>query len=98
MGLGLRLLIGLGLWMEAELTVVLMHEEVGGATLGRRRVAAPATRGTRTRTFSTRRILFIQATTSCDDGLAGLSKLMHPYLTYSSSGRLSGEQPLGMGV
>lgn len=30
--------------------------------------------------FSTRRILLIQATTSCDEGLAGLSKLIKPDL------------------
>ena len=30
--------------------------------------------------FSTRSILFIHATTSCDDGFAGLSKLMKPAL------------------
>ena len=48
--------------------------------------------------FSTLRMRLIQATTSCDDGFAGLSRLMQPYLKYSASGRLSGEQPAGMGV
>lgn len=31
--------------------------------------------------FSTLRILLIHATTSCEDGLAGLSRLITPYLT-----------------
>ena len=48
--------------------------------------------------FSTRSSRRIHATTSCDDGFAGLSRLMTPYLRYSSSGRLSGVCPEGMGV
>jgi hypothetical protein len=37
-------------------------------------------------------------TTSCEDGLAGLSKLMTPDLMYSFNGRFKGEYPAGMGV
>ncbi len=48
--------------------------------------------------LSTRRMRLIQATTSCDDGLAGLSRLMTPLLTYSSIGRFRGEQPATIGV
>ena len=48
--------------------------------------------------FSTRSMRRSQATTSCEDGLLGLSRLMHPYRMYSFSGRFSGEWPAGMGV
>jgi len=42
--------------------------------------------------FSTRRIRRIQATTSCDDGLAGLSRLITPYLLQPASGTTSGKK------
>ena len=48
--------------------------------------------------FSTRSIRRIHATTSWDDGLAGLSRLHTPYFRYSDRGLLSGVCPLGMGV
>ncbi len=48
--------------------------------------------------FSTLRILLIQATTSCELGLDGLSKLMHPYFKYSFNGLFKGVEPAGMGV
>ena len=48
--------------------------------------------------FSTRKIRFNQATTSWDDGLAGLSKFITPYLRCSSRVLFSGEHPLGIGV
>eukprot|EP00967_Tisochrysis_lutea_P130584 scaffold226096_cov33-Tisochrysis_lutea.AAC.3 len=48
--------------------------------------------------FSVRRMRRIHATTSWLEGLAGLSRLITPYLRYSRSGRLSGVAPLGMGV
>ena len=38
------------------------------------------------------------ATTSCEDGLEGLSRLMTPYRTCSSRGRHSGVWPAGMGA
>lgn len=40
----------------------------------------------------------IHATTSCDEGLAGLSRLMAPYARYSFNGRRNGVCPAGMGV
>ena len=40
----------------------------------------------------------IQATISCEDGLAGLSKLITPYFIYSLIGLLWGENPEGIGV
>ena len=48
--------------------------------------------------LSTRRMRLIQATTSCEEGLAGLSRLMQPVLTCSAKGRLSGAWPEAMGV
>lgn len=48
--------------------------------------------------FSTLRILLIQATTSWELGLDGLSRLMHPYFKYSFKGLLSGVEPAGIGV
>lgn len=48
--------------------------------------------------FSTFKIFFIHATTSCDDGLHGLSKLMQPDFIYSSKLRCSGVEPLVNGV
>lgn len=54
------------------------------------------------------KIFFTQATTSWEEGLAGLSRLMHPYLSfilqinsyeiYSLIGRFKGELPTGIGV
>ena len=40
--------------------------------------------------LSTFKILFIQATTSCEDGFEGLSKFMHPYFKYSVNGLFKG--------
>ena len=48
--------------------------------------------------FCTRNKRLIHATTSWDDGLTGLSKLIQPVLTYSSMERLSGDEPFGNGV
>lgn len=48
--------------------------------------------------FSTRRMRRIQATTSCEEGLDGLSRLMKPVLTYSPISLFSGLEPQGMGV
>jgi len=48
--------------------------------------------------FSTLRIFLIHATTSCEDGLDGLSKFIIPYLRYSSKGRFKGVLPAGIGV
>jgi hypothetical protein len=48
--------------------------------------------------FSTLSIFLTQATTSWELGLEGLSKLMTPYLTWSSIGLANGEFPHGMGV
>lgn len=48
--------------------------------------------------FSTFRIFLIQATTSWDEGLADLSKLIHPYFKYSSRGLLWGVELFGIGV
>ncbi len=48
--------------------------------------------------FSTRSMRLIQATTSCEEGFAGLSRFMQPYDMYSLSGRLRGVYPAGMGV
>jgi len=48
--------------------------------------------------FSTRRMRLIQETTSWEDGLAGLSRLMTPYERCSRMGRERGEDPEGMGV
>lgn len=39
-----------------------------------------------------------QATTSWEDGLEGLSRLMTPELMYDLRSRFRGEHPLGMGV
>ena len=48
--------------------------------------------------FSTRRMRRIHATTSWEEGLAGLSRLMTPYLRNSAMGRFSGVCPFGIGV
>jgi hypothetical protein len=48
--------------------------------------------------FSTRRMRRSQATTSCEDGFEGLSRLITPDLMYDCRSRLRGEQPDGMGV
>lgn len=48
--------------------------------------------------FSISKILFTQATTSWEDGLEGLSKLMKEYFKCSSKGLLYGEWPDGIGV
>ena len=48
--------------------------------------------------FSTRRMRRIQATTSWEEGLAGLSKLMTPLRTYSAIGLFSGVQPVVRGT
>ena len=48
--------------------------------------------------FSTLRIFLIHATTSCEEGLEGLSKLMTPYFLSTSIGLLVGEYPHGSGV
>lgn len=48
--------------------------------------------------FSTLRIFFIQATTSCDEGFDGLSRLITPYFKYSFKGRDWGDWPAGIGV
>lgn len=48
--------------------------------------------------FSTRRIRLTQATTSCEDGLEGLSRLMTPEEIYDFKSRFSGLQPTGIGV
>ena len=42
--------------------------------------------------FSTLNILFTQATTSCEDGLDGLSKFMTPLLKYSMRGEHDARQ------
>jgi hypothetical protein len=48
--------------------------------------------------FSTLKIFLIHATISWDDGLAGLSKLITPYLRCSASGLLRGVVLTGIGV
>jgi len=48
--------------------------------------------------LSTLRILFNQATTSCEEGFEGLSRLITPYLRYSTKLLLSGEEPDAIGV
>ena len=48
--------------------------------------------------FSTFKMFLIQATTSCDEGFAGLSRFIIPYLRYSSKGLFKGEAPAGIGV
>lgn len=48
--------------------------------------------------FSTLSIFLIHATTSWEDGLAGLSRFTTPYLRYSYKGRLSGVEPAETGV
>uniref|UniRef100_A0A1B0BYQ2 Uncharacterized protein n=1 Tax=Glossina palpalis gambiensis TaxID=67801 RepID=A0A1B0BYQ2_9MUSC len=47
--------------------------------------------------LSTLRIRLIHATTSCELGFEGLSKLINPDLMYSLISRLSGEEPCGNG-
>lgn len=44
------------------------------------------------------KIRFTQATTSWLEGLDGLSRFMTPELMYDFKSRLSGAQPLGIGV
>ncbi|KAL0316841.1 UNVERIFIED_CONTAM: hypothetical protein Sradi_5562300 [Sesamum radiatum] len=41
--------------------------------------------------FSTLKMRLIHATTSCEEGLAGLSRFRTPYLMYSANGRFKGE-------
>ena len=48
--------------------------------------------------FSTSKIFFIQATISWEEGFAGLSKFITPYLRCSSKGRWVGELPAFIGV
>ena len=48
--------------------------------------------------YSTFNIFLIQATTSCEEGLADLSRLITPYFKYSSKGLLFGVDPQGIGV
>eukprot|EP00879_Flechtneria_rotunda_P027308 GHRR01029252.1.p1 GENE.GHRR01029252.1~~GHRR01029252.1.p1 ORF type:complete len:109 (-),score=8.92 GHRR01029252.1:742-1068(-) len=48
--------------------------------------------------FSTLSIRLAHATTSCEDGLAGLSRFMQPYEMYSLRGRRKGVKPAGIGV
>lgn len=43
-------------------------------------------------------VTYIHDTTSCDDGLDGLSKLMTPYAKCSDKLRANGELPVGNGV
>ena len=45
-----------------------------------------------------RRMRFSQATTSCDEGLDGLSRLITPLEMYDLMSRLKGDEPLGIGV
>jgi hypothetical protein len=64
-------------------------------------IRQPVTLGSRVPEWpvlSTRRMRRSQATTSCEDGFEGLSRLMTPDFTYDVMSRLSGEQPEGMGV
>lgn len=48
--------------------------------------------------LSTLNILFIHATTSCELGLLGLSKLINPDFIYSDNSLLRGLEPDAMGV
>lgn len=48
--------------------------------------------------FSSLRIRLIHDTTSCEEGLLGLSKLMNPAFRYSDIVRFKGEHPCGKGV
>mgnify|MGYP007104063573 CR=1 FL=1 len=48
--------------------------------------------------FSTFNIFLIQATISWEEGFAGLSKFITPYLRCSSKGRCVGELPAFIGV
>jgi len=48
--------------------------------------------------FSISKIRFTQATTSCEEGFEGLSKLMKEYFRCSTKGLLCGEFPQGIGV
>lgn len=73
-----------------SLVALLRHTIKQPVTLGSRVPEWPV--------FSTFNIFLIQATTSWELGLAGLSKLIQPYLRYSSKGLLWGVDPDGIGV
>uniref|UniRef100_A0A1A9ZQV3 Uncharacterized protein n=1 Tax=Glossina pallidipes TaxID=7398 RepID=A0A1A9ZQV3_GLOPL len=64
------------------------------------RTSSPVTLGSKVPecpVLSTLRIRLIHATTSCELGFEGLSKLIKPDLMYSLMSRLSGEEPCGNG-
>lgn len=77
-------------WALTSLVALLIQTIKHPVTLGSKVPLCPV--------FSTLRIFFIQATTSCDEGLDGLSKLITPYFKCSSKGLLRGVCPCGIGV
>jgi len=73
-----------------NLVALLMHTIKHPVTLGSRVPECPV--------FSTLNIFLIQATTSWEDGLEGLSRLITPYLRYSVRGLDNGVVLYGIGV